>query len=91
MSAEQLEAAITPKTRWLLLNSPGNPTGATYSAQDLLGFAEVLRRHPRVLVMSDDIYAPLRYGRGPHATLAALAPIWPSVSSPSRACRRAMP
>lgn len=74
MSAGQLAAAITPKTRWLLLNSPGNPTGATYSAQELLAFAEVLRRHPNVLVMSDDIYAPLRYNDGPHATLAALAP-----------------
>lgn len=74
MSAQQLEAAITPQTRWLLLNSPGNPTGATYSAQDLLELAEVLRRHPRVLVMSDDIYAPLRYTPGAHATLAHLAP-----------------
>jgi aspartate aminotransferase len=74
MSAEQLEAAITPQTRWLLLNSPGNPTGATYSAEELLALAEVLRRHPRVLVMSDDIYAPLRYTPGAHATLAALCP-----------------
>jgi aspartate aminotransferase len=40
MSAEQLEAAITPQTRWLLLNSPGNPTGATYSAEELLALAE---------------------------------------------------
>jgi aspartate aminotransferase len=74
MSAQQLEAAITPQTRWLLLNSPGNPTGATYSAEELLALAEVLRRHPRVLVMSDDIYAPLRYTPGAHATLANLAP-----------------
>jgi aspartate aminotransferase len=74
MNAQQLEAAITPKTRWLLLNSPGNPTGATYSAQELLALADVLRRHPRVLVMSDDIYAPLRYTPGAHATLAALCP-----------------
>lgn len=74
MSPEQLEAAITPQTRWLLLNSPGNPTGATYSAEELLALAEVLRRHPSVLVMSDDIYAPLRYTAGAHATLAALCP-----------------
>jgi aspartate aminotransferase len=70
----QLAAAITPRTRWLLLNSPSNPTGAVYSADDLLALAEVLERHPRVLVMSDDIYAPLRYGEGAHATLAALRP-----------------
>lgn len=70
----QLEAAITPATRWLLLNSPGNPTGATYSADELRALGEVLRRHPRVLVMSDDIYAPLRYGEGIHATLAVECP-----------------
>lgn len=70
----QLEAAITPATRWLLLNSPGNPTGATYPATELRALGEVLRRHPRVLVMSDDIYAPLRYGEGMHATLAVECP-----------------
>ncbi|WP_408591786.1 pyridoxal phosphate-dependent aminotransferase [Novosphingobium sp.] len=70
----QLEAAITPTTRWLLLNSPGNPTGATYPAAELLALADVLRRHPQVLVLSDDIYAPLRYTGGAHATLAALCP-----------------
>lgn len=70
ITPQQLEAAITPATRWLLLNSPGNPTGATYPAEELRALGEVLRRHPRVLVMSDDIYAPLRYGEGLHATLA---------------------
>ncbi len=70
----QLEAAITPAKRWLLLNSPGNPTGATYPAAELRALGEVLRRHPRVLVMSDDIYAPLRYGDGLHATLAVECP-----------------
>ncbi len=70
----QLEAAITPTTRWLLLNSPGNPTGATYPAEELRALGEVLARHPQVLVMSDDIYAPLRYGAGAHATLAAECP-----------------
>ena len=69
-----VEALITPRTTWLLLNSPGNPTGATYPADMLLGLAEVLRRHPQVLVMSDDIYAPLIYTGQPHATLAALCP-----------------
>ncbi|MFN3516932.1 MAG: pyridoxal phosphate-dependent aminotransferase [Novosphingobium sp.] len=74
ITAQQLEAAITPRTRWLLLNSPGNPTGATYPAQELRALGEVLARHPQVLVMSDDIYAPLRYGAGAHATLAAECP-----------------
>ncbi len=74
ITAEQLAAAITPRTRWLLLNSPGNPTGAVYSAEDLQALGAVLARHPQVLVMSDDIYAPLRYGAGNHATLAAVCP-----------------
>ncbi|MFP5396204.1 MAG: pyridoxal phosphate-dependent aminotransferase [Alphaproteobacteria bacterium] len=74
ITAQQLEAAITPNTRWLLLNSPGNPTGATYPAEELRALGEVLARHPQVLVMSDDIYAPLRYGEGLHATLAAECP-----------------
>jgi aspartate aminotransferase len=69
-----LESLIGPRTGWLLLNSPGNPTGATYPAEMLLGLAEVLRRHPRVMVMSDDIYAPITYTGAPHATLAALCP-----------------
>lgn len=69
-----LEALITPRTQWLLLNSPGNPTGAVYPADMLLGIAAVLRRHPQVLVLSDDIYAPLNYTNGGHATLAALCP-----------------
>ena len=73
-TAAQLEALITPRTRWLLLNSPGNPTGATYPAAMLLEIAEVLRRHPQVLVLSDDIYAPLIYTGQPHATLARLCP-----------------
>lgn len=74
ITAEQLAAAITPNTRWLLLNSPGNPTGATYPAEELRALGQVLARHPQVLVMSDDIYAPLRYGEGLHATLAVECP-----------------
>lgn len=74
ITAQQLEAAITPSTRWLLLNSPGNPTGSVYSADQLRALGEVLARHPRVLVMSDDIYAPLRYGTGAHATMAVVCP-----------------
>ena len=68
----QLEAAITPKTAWLLLNSPGNPTGSVYSAEELRGLGQVLVRHPQIVVMSDDIYAPLRYLPGRHATIAAV-------------------
>ncbi len=74
ITAQQLEAAITPSTRWLLLNSPGNPTGSVYSADQLRALGEVLARHPRVLVMSDDIYAPLRYGTGAHATMGVVCP-----------------
>ena len=74
ISPDQLAAAITPRTRWLLLNSPGNPTGATYPATELQALGEVLRAHPRVLVLSDDIYAPLRYTPGRHATLAVECP-----------------
>ena len=69
-----VEALISPRTQWLLLNSPGNPTGAVYPEKLLRGIGEVLRRHPRVLVLSDDIYAPLIYTGAPHATLAALCP-----------------
>jgi aspartate aminotransferase len=68
------EALITPRTNWLLLNSPGNPTGAVYPPELLRGIADVLRRHPQVLVLSDDIYAPLIYTGQPHATLAAMYP-----------------
>ena len=72
--AADLEALITPSTQWLLLNSPGNPTGAVYPADMLRAIGEVLRRHPQVMVLSDDIYAPLNYTGQPHATLAALCP-----------------
>lgn len=57
----QLDAAITPKTRWLLLNSPSNPTGALYSASELRALADVLLRHPHVWIASDEIYAHLSY------------------------------
>ena len=69
-----LEALIGPRTQWLLLNGPGNPTGAVYPADMLAGIGEVLRRHPRVMVMSDDIYAPLSYTGQPHATLSVVCP-----------------
>jgi aspartate aminotransferase len=71
---EQLEAAITPRTRWLIINSPSNPTGAAYTADEYRGLAEVLARHPHVLVMTDDIYEHIRFDglNTPH--LLAVAP-----------------
>jgi aspartate aminotransferase len=70
----ELEALITPRTKWVLLNSPGNPTGAVFPAEVLQGIAEVLRRQPHVMALSDDIYAPLIYTGAAHGTLAALCP-----------------
>jgi len=61
LTARALEAAITPKTRWLILNSPTNPTGATYNAADLRALTDVLLRHPQVLLMTDDIYEHIRF------------------------------
>ena len=73
MSPAQLEAAITEKTRWLLINSPSNPTGASYTAAEYRKLADVLARHPHVLVMTDDIYEHIRFdGRTtPHFLNAA--------------------
>lgn len=61
ITPEQLEAAITPKTRAFVLNSPSNPTGAGYSPAEIGAMAEVLRRHPEVVIISDDIYHKLTY------------------------------
>jgi len=61
LTPAQLEAAITPRTRWLLLNSPSNPTGASYTAAEYRALADVLKRHPHVLVMTDDIYEHIRF------------------------------
>lgn len=61
ITPDQLEAAITPKTRWLMLNSPSNPSGVIYSAADIAALAEVLERHPHVWVLSDEIYEHLSY------------------------------
>lgn len=74
LTPEQLEAAITPRTKWLMLNSPSNPTGAVYSASDLKDLAEVLARHPHVWVMTDDIYEKLVYDGITFATLPQVAP-----------------
>ena len=71
---EALEAAITPRTRWLILNSPSNPTGAAYARTELEALAEVLRRHPQVWVMTDDMYEHLIYGDFDYTTMAQVAP-----------------
>ena len=69
-----LEAAVTPKTKWLILNSPSNPTGAAYTQAELLALAEVLRRHPHVWVLTDDMYEHLVYGDFEYTTIAQVAP-----------------
>ena len=69
-----LEAAITPKTKWLILNTPSNPTGAAYSADELHGLADVLLRHPHVHILTDDIYEVLVYDGGTFATIAQVEP-----------------
>ena len=69
-----LDAAITPKTKWLILNSPSNPTGAGYSAAELAALADVLRRHEHVMVMCDDMYEHLVYDDFKFATLVEVAP-----------------
>jgi len=74
LSAHELEAAVTPATKWLLINSPGNPSGAAYNAGELAGLAEVLRRHPRIWVLSDDIYEHLVYDGFAFHTMAEVAP-----------------
>lgn len=74
LRAEDLEAAITPKTKWFLLNSPCNPTGAAYSAEDLRALCDVLLRHPDVWVFTDDIYEKLTYDGFKPATIAQVEP-----------------
>ncbi len=71
---EDLAAAITPRTKWLLLNFPNNPTGAVASRGELAALAEVLLRHPHVWVMSDDMYEHLYYSDERYATLAEVEP-----------------
>ncbi len=74
ISPAQLDAAITPKTRWLILNSPSNPTGAAYSATELKGLADVLLRHPHVMVLADDMYEHIWYADTPFATIVQVCP-----------------
>ena len=74
LAPQRLEEAITANTKWLILNNPCNPSGAVYPAKDLEGLAEVLRRHPHVWVLSDDIYEHIIYGGEPFSTMAQAAP-----------------
>ncbi len=74
LSPETLEAAISPRTKWLMLNSPSNPTGSAYTAEELGALAEVLRAHPQVLILCDDIYEHLVYDDFSFATMAQVAP-----------------
>ncbi|MEQ3711651.1 pyridoxal phosphate-dependent aminotransferase, partial [Tateyamaria sp.] len=74
MTPEQLEAAITPKTKWLIFNSPSNPTGAGYSHDELKGLTDVLMRHPHVWLMTDDMYEHLAYDGFQFCTPAEVEP-----------------
>ncbi|WP_067757765.1 pyridoxal phosphate-dependent aminotransferase [Orrella dioscoreae] len=74
LQPEALERAITPNTRWLILNGPNNPSGANYTKADLLALAEVLLRHPQVWILTDDIYEHLLYDGRVFHTLAQVAP-----------------
>ncbi len=74
MRPEQLEQAITPKTKWVILNSPSNPTGAAYTEAEMRALTDVLRNHPHVYVMTDDIYEHLVYDGFKFVTPAKLEP-----------------
>ena len=74
LRAEDLEAAITPKTRWFMINNPCNPTGAAYTAEELKPICEVLMRHPHVWVLTDDIYDGLVYDGFKPGTIVAVEP-----------------
>ncbi len=74
LSPEALEKAISPRTKWLILNTPSNPTGAAYSAAELRGLVDVLLRHPHVHILTDDIYEVLVYDGGRFATIAEVEP-----------------
>ena len=74
LTAEQLDAAITPKTRWLVFNSPSNPTGAAYSHDELKALTEVLKKHDHVWILTDDMYEHLCYGDFKFATPVQVEP-----------------
>ncbi|MGB3142504.1 MAG: pyridoxal phosphate-dependent aminotransferase [Maribacter sp.] len=70
MTPEQLEAAITPKTRMLWYSSPCNPSGSIYSKEELRALADVLKKHPNIIIVSDEIYEHINYGVTKHASMA---------------------
>jgi aspartate aminotransferase len=74
LTAAELEAAITPKTKWLIFNSPCNPSGAAYTRAELKALTEVLMRHPHVWVLTDDMYEHLVYGDFEFTTMAQVEP-----------------
>ncbi|MDG1826576.1 MAG: pyridoxal phosphate-dependent aminotransferase [Henriciella sp.] len=74
LTPEALEAAITPKTKWIILNSPSNPTGVAYTEAELKGLGEVLLRHPQVWVLTDDMYEHLVYDGFEYKTIAQVTP-----------------
>ena len=74
LSPEALEEAITPNTKWLVLNSPSNPTGAAYTEAELRGLADVLLRHPQVWILTDDMYEHLVYDGFEYKTIAQIEP-----------------
>lgn len=74
VTAEALEAAITPKTKWFLFNSPSNPSGAAYSRDELKALTDVLMRHPHVWILTDDMYEHLVYGEFEFTTPAQVEP-----------------
>src|SRR3954462_5384394 len=74
LQAADLEAKITPKTKWILLNSPSNPSGAAYTRAELKALADVLMRHPQVWILTDDMYEHLLYTDETFATIAEVEP-----------------
>ena len=74
LTPEMLDAAITPRTKWLILNSPSNPTGAAYTADELRALGEVIERHPNVWVFADDMYEHIVYDDFAFATIAQVCP-----------------
>jgi aspartate aminotransferase len=74
LTPAQLEQRITERTRWLILNGPGNPSGAVYSEAELRALADVLRRHPQVLVLLDELYEHIRFDGHPALSLLNVAP-----------------
>ena len=74
LQPEELERAITPKTKWIILNSPSNPTGAAYSRDEMKALTDVLMKHPHVWILTDDMYEHLTYGDYEFVTIAQVEP-----------------